>query len=80
MPMYAEYDKITGDVRRILSADDLPADVAHLSYVEIPPETPEVDLSKGVDAIRKMVEKKTPSDVNTPSSTERSKPPLIEEV
>ena len=82
MPMYIEYDKITRQVRRVLSADDLPPDAAHLSYVEIPIDTPEIDLTSDIDAIRKVIDgrREIRTSVVTPTAKVPEPPPLIEEV
>ena len=83
MPMYIEYDKITREIRRALSANDLPADAAHLSYVEIPVGAPEIDLSGDIDTVRKTIDVhviglKMPTPRVEPEP--EKKPPLIEEV
>lgn len=81
MPLYIEYDKITKHIRRFLSADDLPGDAAHLSYVEVPVGTPEIDLSADIDAAKKIIKDHLSSQTTAPSPVEPVvTPPLIEEI
>jgi hypothetical protein len=56
MPLYIEFDKITKEIRRVMSANDLPPDAAHLSYIEVPIDMPnEIDLSSSVDEVRTAI-------------------------
>ena len=83
MPLYIEYDKITREIRRVLSADDLPTDAAHLSYIEIPVGTPEIDLTADIDTVGRTIDTHVAGlkiAVPRVKSDPEKKPPLIEEV
>jgi len=81
MPMFIEYDRITGEIRRVLSADVLPPDIAHLSCLEVPPGTPGLDLTGGIEAARKIVASQGHATITAPSpGSPVTKPPLLEKV
>lgn len=54
MPIYLEYDKITKKIKKVLTSDSFPQDIAYLSYQEIP-EGVNIDLSMNIDEIVNMI-------------------------
>ena len=78
MPLYIEYDKTDGSVKRLLTADTLPANIAYLAYQEIP-EDLEIDMSLDIkDIIGKIMEvKKDKSETQIPKINE-DEPEIIE--
>jgi len=83
MPLYIEYDKITKEIRRVMSANDLPPDAAHLSYIEVPIDMPnEIDLSSSVDEVRTAIAMHliNRNKVTTMSPIVVKTKPIIEEV
>lgn len=48
--LYLEYDKITREIKRVITSKNRPNDVAHLSYQNVPDDI-FVDLEKSIDEI-----------------------------
>ena len=58
MPLYLEYDKTDGSIKRIFSADTLPTNVAYLAYQEIP-EGITIDTSLNIkEVVQQLIEHK----------------------
>jgi len=59
MPLYIEYDKTDRTIKRILTADNLPQNIAYLGYQEIPANV-KIDLSEKIeDVMQKIIEIKS---------------------
>lgn len=71
MPLYLEYDKTNGVIKRIITADTLPINVAYLAYQEIP-ENIEIDTSLSIDEVLKLIVefKKEQKDLEIPEEDE----------
>jgi len=50
MPIFIEFDKVTRIIKRVITADKQPPNMAHLSYQEILDDA-EIDLSLSIDDI-----------------------------
>lgn len=78
MPMYLEYDKISGEIKRILTADSLPANVAYLAYQEIP-EGLEINTSLHINEIvAQIMLLKNNKEVVSAQSVENNEIEIIE--
>ena len=50
MPTFLEHDRTSSEVRRIITADETPEQVAHLVYQQVP-EGVEIDLTMSIEEI-----------------------------
>lgn len=83
MPLYIEYDKTDGSVKRVLSADALPQNIAYLAYQEIP-EDVEIDISINIkdimDIIMQSSNKNEVSSSSIPETSKTTTGPIVIEV
>ena len=79
MPVYLEYDKTNGKVKRILTAETIPANVAYLAYQEIP-EGIEIDMSLHIEEILKNIIslKRTKDNIKQQENNKIEEPEIIE--
>lgn len=79
MPIYLEYDKIDGSVKRVLTAETLPINVAYLAYQEIP-DSVEIDTSLHInEIIQKIINVKNEQKiVNVQNISKIDEPEIIE--
>jgi hypothetical protein len=71
MPVFLEYDKTSSEIRRIITADEPPQQVAYLAYQQVP-DGVEIDLSMRLPDILDVI-----SNVQTNIDTKESSLPRI---
>jgi len=81
MPLFLEYDKTNGIIKRILTSDETPTNIAYLAYQEIPEEI-EIDLSLNIEEVIKklMIEKNEKKSINPDKieNDDNKEPEIIE--
>ena len=78
MSMYLEYDKTNGKIIRVLTADNLPNNVAYLAYQEIP-EGVEVNTSLNInEAIQIIIDHKNNQKIISQQNIDNESPEIIE--
>jgi hypothetical protein len=80
MPLYIEYDKTDGSIKRLLTAESLPVNIAYLAYQEIP-EGVNLDMSLKInDIINIIVQNKNneEKDINKTLNNNNEEPEIIE--
>lgn len=81
MPLFIEYDKTNGVIKRVLTSDNTPANIAYLAYQEIP-EGIEIDMSLNIKEVvnKLMIEKNKQENIDKPESydKENNEPEIIE--
>ena len=78
MPVYLEYDKTDGSIKRVITANTLPANVAYLAYQEVPKDI-QIDTSLNINEIMvKIMAIKEAEKVTSMETIANDEPEVIE--